>query len=59
MQDTRVYFASVVGMVRDKLPLINELLTVSLDTLKDELQRRLLHRVEEQEDIVYRLKEVK
>ncbi len=54
----KLYFATLVGLLRAKAPLITELKEAAYGTVRslgDAARRR---RVEEQEDLLFRVKEV-
>ena len=54
----KFFFASLVGMLRDKQESIRELSTAVQGALAERLRVKLAQRVEEQEDELYRLKDV-
>jgi hypothetical protein len=53
-----VFCSEVVGMLRDKEDMISQLRDVALQTLGVRRQALRRLRIEEQEDMVYRVKEV-
>jgi hypothetical protein len=57
-QEIKFFFASLVGMLRDKSGSLKELGDAVAACAKERYELMQLGRVEEQEDIVYRLKEV-
>ena len=59
IQDIKYFFASMVGMLREKQPLIDELYsTVIMNSVKEYQVLIKNRRIDEQEDRVYRLKQV-
>ena len=58
LQDVKLYFANVVGMLREKVDAIKELRNNSAAQAKAIGEFILSYRLEEQEDIVFRVKEV-
>jgi hypothetical protein len=57
-QEIKFFFASLVGMLRDKSGSLKELGDAVAACAKERYELMQLGRVEDQEDIVYRLKEV-
>jgi hypothetical protein len=57
-QEIKFFFASLVGMLRDKSGSLKELGETVAACAKERYELVQLGRVEEQEDIVYKLKEV-
>jgi hypothetical protein len=58
LQDLRVYCSEVVGMLREKDPMIAQLRDVALQTKGARSKALKARRVEEQEDLIYRVREV-
>ena len=54
-----MFCSEVVGMLRDKEDMISQLRDVALQTLGVRRQALRRLRIEEQEDLVYRVKEVR
>jgi hypothetical protein len=60
IQDIKYFFASMVGMLREKQPLIEELYNTVINNSVKEYQALIKNRrIDEQEDRVYRLKQVR
>ena len=60
IQDIKYFFASMVGMLREKQPLIEELYNTVINSSVKEYQALIKNRrIDEQEDRVYRLKQVR
>lgn len=58
MQDMKFFFASVVGMLRDKATDLTELHKLVTSGVKERWELLQQRRLDEQEDVLYRLKEV-
>jgi hypothetical protein len=58
LQDIRYFFASLVGMLREKSGGVQELHAVVQASLRERLELTRQGRVDEQEDALFRLKEV-
>jgi hypothetical protein len=54
----RDFFASFVGMIREKHPNMVEVRSAVVSTLKERQQLLAQNRIQSQEDQLYRLKEV-
>eukprot|EP01034_Spumella_vulgaris_P023954 gene23954-30238_t len=59
VQDIRIFFAALVGMVRAKQPLIQQLSEATFTTLRAQSEARRRLRVEEQEDCLCRAREAR
>ena len=57
-QDLRVFCSEVVGMLREKKDMISQLQTVTLHTLEIKKKMICKRRIEEDEDMIYSMKEV-
>lgn len=55
----KYFFASLVGMLREKSNNVQELNTVIIENCKERLSLLQQLRIDEQEDILFRLKEVR
>jgi hypothetical protein len=57
-QDIRYFFASLVGMLREKSGSVRELHAVIQASVRERLELTRQHRIDQQEDSLLRLKEV-